>query len=344
MKQQVMTQPGTVEIRDVPTPYPEKGEVLIKILRIGVCGSDIHVNHGKHPYTSYPVTQGHEVSGVIETVGEGITNFQIGDLVTIQPQVVCGKCYSCTHGNYHICDELKVMGFQTTGMASEFFCCDAERVLKLPEGISADEGAMVEPVAVACHALSRSIGVKGKNVLVMGAGPIGNLVGQVAKSIGASKVMITDLSDFRLSLAKKVGIDFTINPSKNNLTSAIQDAFGLDKADIILECVGVQQTMDSAIMNARKGTDIIVVGVFGDKASVDLGFVQDRELRLIGTAMYQTADYLKAIELINTGSVQLKPLMTNHFAFSEYEKAYTYLDEKKDKAMKVFIDINKINN
>ena len=340
MKQQVMTEPGKIIFKDVPVAQPEAGEVLIKILRIGVCGSDIHVNHGKHPYTSYPVTQGHEVSGVIDKLGEGVFQFKAGDLVTIQPQVVCGKCYSCTHGGYHICDELKVMGFQTTGMASEYFCCDADRVLKLPEGMTADQGAMVEPVAVACHALSRSADVKDKNILVMGAGPIGNLVGQTAKGLGASRVMITDLSDFRLSLAKEVGIDLTVNPSKTDLATAIAQSFGSDKADLILECVGVQATMEAAVANARKGTDIIVVGVFGDKVSVDLGLVQDRELRLIGTAMYQTADYLKAIELIEAGKIKLDPLMTDHFAFEHYEKAYTYLDEKKDRAMKVFIDLD----
>ncbi len=341
MKQQVMTEPGKIIFQDVPLAEPKADEVLIKILRIGVCGSDIHVNHGKHPYTSYPVTQGHEVSGTIEKCGTDVDYLNVGDLVTIQPQVVCGTCYPCTHGGYHICDNLKVMGFQTTGMASEYFCTDAQRVLKLPEEMTPDEGAMVEPLAVACHALSRSIGLKGKNVIVMGAGPIGNLVGQAAKGLGAKAVLITDLSDFRLEMARKVGLDYMVNPLNDDLSEAILKSFGTDKADLILECVGVQLTMEAAIINARKGTDIIVVGVFGDRPLVDLGLVQDHEVRLIGTAMYQTKDYLQAIELIQKGAIQLKPLMTDHFAFEDYEKAYTYLDEKKDRAMKVFIDLDR---
>ncbi len=336
-----MTEPGKIIFQDVPLAEPKADEVLIKILRIGVCGSDIHVNHGKHPYTSYPVTQGHEVSGTIEKCGTDVDSLNVGDLVTIQPQVVCGTCYPCTHGGYHICDNLKVMGFQTTGMASEYFCTDAQRVLKLPEEMTPDEGAMVEPLAVACHALSRSIGLKGKNVIVMGAGPIGNLVGQAAKGLGAKAVLITDLSDFRLEMARKVGLDYMVNPLNDDLSEAILKSFGTDKADLILECVGVQLTMEAAIINARKGTDIIVVGVFGDRPLVDLGLVQDHEVRLIGTAMYQTKDYLQAIELIQKGAIQLKPLMTDHFAFEDYEKAYTYLDEKKDRAMKVFIDLDR---
>ena len=339
MKQQVMTSPGKIEFRDIPIPELAPNDVLVKMKRIGVCGSDIHVYHGKHPYTDYPVTQGHEVSGKIEKVGSNVKNLEVGDKVTIQPQVVCDQCYPCTHGKYHICDDLKVMGFQTTGAASEFFKVESERVIKLPDEMTYEQGAMIEPCAVAVHAVSRGGDISGFNVLVLGAGPIGNLVGQTAKALGAKAVMITDLSDFRLDIAKKVGIDFTINPTKQDLTEEIENAFGSSKADLIIECVGSNDTIDAAINNARKGTDIIVVGVFGEKASVDLGFVQDRELRLIGTLMYQSDDYHKAIELVNLGKIKLGPLITVHFPFEEYSKAYKYIDDKKDKVMKVFIDV-----
>ena len=155
MLQAIMTSPGKIAFNEVPVPELKQGQVLIKVMSIGICGSDIHVYHGKHPYTSYPVVQGHELSGMISEVGPGVKNFEAGDKVTIQPQVVCGKCYPCLHGSYHICDSLKVMGFQTTGTASEYFAVDSEKVLKLPAGLSFDEGAMVEPLAVAAHALGR---------------------------------------------------------------------------------------------------------------------------------------------------------------------------------------------
>ena len=339
MQQAVMTSPGKIVFNDIQVPEIKASEVLIKIMKIGVCGSDIHVYHGKHPYTSYPVVQGHEVSGEIAKIGDSVSNFKIGDKVTIQPQIVCGKCYACTHGGYHICDELKVMGFQTTGTASEFFAVEAKKVLRLPEHMSFDEGAMVEPMAVAVHALSRGGDVKGKKVLVLGAGPIGNLIAQTAKGLGAAAVMITDLSDYRLSIANQCGIDFCLNIKEQDVGKAIIENFGPDKADLILECVGINPTMSQAINNARKGTDIIVVGVFGDKATVDLGLVQDRELRLIGTLMYQEKDYLKAIELIEQGKIQLKPLITNYFAFKDYLKAYEFIEEKKDQVMKVIINI-----
>jgi len=334
-----MTAPGEIEFRDVPVPKVKKGQVLVKIRRIGICGSDIHVYHGKHPYTSYPVVQGHEVSGEIVKLNNGGSNFKEGDKITIQPQVVCGECYSCKHGQNHICDNLKVMGFQTTGMASEYFAVDAEKVLKLPENINYDHGALVEPLAVAVHALKRGGDIKGRNVLVLGAGPIGNLVAQAANGIGAQSVMITEISDYRLNIARECGINYCLNSKIQDIGEELINTFGKDKADLILECVGINTTTEQAIANARKGTDIIVVGVFAEKATVDLGLVQDRELRLIGTLMYQEEDYRKAIELIEESKVKLDPIITEHFPFEDYLEAYKYIEEKKDKIMKVMIKL-----
>jgi L-iditol 2-dehydrogenase len=199
---------------------------------------------------------------------------------------------------------------------------------------------MVEPAAVAVHAVRRLGSVEGKRILVLGAGPIGNLVAQTAKGLGASKVMITDVSDFRLSVAARCGIERCVNSQKENLSDVILDFFGPDKADGILECVGMEVTMDQAIRNARKGTDIIVVGVFGEKGKVDLGLVQDRELRLIGTLMYQKTDYLGALALMAEGKITLETLITRHFPASEYPAAYEYIERERDRSMKIMIDFD----
>lgn len=342
MQQAIMTEPGKIEFRDISVPEVKENQVLVEMVRIGICGSDIQVYYGKHPYTSYPVVQGHEVSGIIKKIGLGVLKFKVGDKVTIQPQVVCGKCYPCTHGRYNICDNLKVMGFQTTGMASEYFAVDAEKVIKLPDNINYDQGAMIEPLAVAVHALNRAEGgVKGKKILVLGAGPIGNLVAQTAKGMEAKSVMITDLSDYRIDIARECGIDYCVNSNTQDLKTVLKEKFGTrEKADLILECVGINATIDQVIEVARKGTDIIVVGVFGDKPTIDLGLIQDRELRLIGTLMYQENDWKKAIKLIKTEKINLEPLISVHFNFKDYLKAYQYIEEKKDKVMKVIIDIH----
>ena len=236
-----MTNPGEIIFREVPVPEVKENQVLVKIMNIGVCGSDIHVYHGKHPFTKYPVTQGHEVSGEITELGKNVTEFHVGQKVTIEPQVYCGHCYPCRHGKYNLCEELKVMGFQTTGTASEYFAVDASKVTPIPEDMSYEEGAMIEPLAVAVHGVKQIGDVAGMNIAVLGAGPIGNLVAQAAKGMGAAKVMITDISDLRLAKAKECGIDVCVNTKNKDFGAAMLEAFGPDKEEQHLSLLYLQE-------------------------------------------------------------------------------------------------------
>lgn len=339
MLQQVMTAPGVIEFRETPRPIAAEGQVLVRIMRIGICGSDIHVYHGKHPFTRYPVTQGHEVSGRIEAVGSGVEGLSVGQKVTIEPQVCCGHCYPCTHGKYNLCEELKVMGFQTTGTASEYFAVDAAKVTPLPETMSYDEGAMIEPLAVTVHAAKRFPELKGARVAILGCGPIGVLLMQSCKALGAASVLVTDVSDYRLSVARSVGADYAVNTGETDMEQALRDAFGSDKADVIYDCAGSDITMGQAIRCARKGSTIVLVAVFSKMASVDLAVLNDHELELNTSMMYRHEDYVDAIRLVSEGKVQLRPLMSRHFAFRDYLEAYQYIDENREMTMKVIIDV-----
>ncbi len=341
MLQQVMTEPGRIEFREVSVPEPGAGQVLIKIMEIGVCGSDIHVYHGEHPFTSYPVTQGHEVSGIIERLGEGVNGLSVGQKVTIQPQVVCGECWPCRNGKYNLCESLKVMGFQTTGTASEFFAVDAEKVTPLPEEMSLEEGAMIEPLAVAVHAVRRAGDVRGKDICVLGAGPIGILVAQAAKGLGAGRVMVTDVSALRIEKAKECGADIVVNTKERDFGEAFLEFFGPDKADVIYDCAGNDITMGQAIKYARKGSTIILVAVFAKMANIDLAVLNDHELDLNTSMMYRSEDYEKAIELAAGGKVRLLPLLSKRFPFKEYLEAYKYIDENRESTMKVLIDVQR---
>src|SRR5699024_7107457 len=334
MLQAIMTKPGKIEYRDVPVPDVRENQVKLKIKTIGVCGSDIHVYHGEHPYTGYPVVQGHEVAAEITDVGQNVTKFKVGDRVTVQPQVVCGECYQCVHGIYNDCDNLKVMGFQTTGMASEYFVVDANKLLNLPDSMSWDQGALIEPLAVAVHAVRRVENIEGKKALVLGGGPIGNLVAQTAKAMGASSVLISELSDYRLEVAKKCGIN-TIDTNKEDMFEKILENFGSDKADYIFECVGINTTTNQAIEYARKGSTIVAVGVFANIAQINMGYVQDHELTVKGSAMYREEDYVKAIDLVNKGLVDLDVLITHRVEFQNFIEAYELINQQKDKVMKV---------
>ena len=340
MKQQVMTEPHKISFREVDIPQTGPDQVLVKIKKIGICGSDIHVYHGTHPFTPYPVTQGHEVSGQIVEVGEYVKDLKTGQKVTIEPQVFCGRCYPCLHGKYNLCEKLKVMGFQTTGTASEYFAVDASKVTPLPDEMTYGEGAMIEPLAVTVHAAKRFPEVKGAKAVVLGCGPIGILLVQSLKALGAAEVLATDISDTRLDIAKSVGADHVVNTKDADFGKALVEAFGPDKADVIYECAGTDITMDQAIQNARKGSTIILVAVFGKLATVDLAVLNDHELDLNTTMMYRHEDYVDAIRLVNEGKIQLKPLQSAHFSFEEYLEAYQYIDENREKTMKVLIDVD----
>ena len=339
MIQQVMTAPHEIIFRDIPLPEINDDQLLVKVMRIGVCGSDIHVWHGMHPFTSYPVTQGHEVSCQVVKLGKNVQGFHVGQKVTVQPQVTCGKCYPCRHGKYNLCEELKVMGFQTTGLASEYFAAPADMTTPLPDEMSYDEGAMIEPLAVAVHAVRKAGDVAGKKIAVIGAGPIGNLVAQVAKGLGAESVMITGHGGKRAETAKECAIDFVVDTREKDFGEALVECFGPDKADVIYDCAGNDRSMGDAIKYARKGSTIILVAVFDKMANVDLAVLNDHELDLNTTMMYRNEDYITAIELVAEGKVFLKPLISNHFAFKDYAQAYKYIDENRKEVMKVIIDV-----
>lgn len=339
MLQQVMTAPGEIVFLEVPVPEIEDDQVLVKVEKIGICGSDVHVWHGKHPFTKYPVTQGHEVSGLVQKIGKSVTGLVRGQKVTVEPQLVCGKCHPCRHGKYNLCEELRVMGFQAPGLAAHFAAVKAANITPLPEHTSLEDGAMIEPLAVAVHAVKKAGEVKGRDIVVIGAGPIGNLVAQTAKGLGARRVMITDISDFRLKIARDCGIDVCVNTGMESFNDAMLQVFGPDKADFIFDCAGNNTTMGQAIKSARKGSVIILVAVFAEPATIDLALVNDHELDIKSTMMYRHEDYLEAIRLVLEKRIKLRPLVTKHFAFTQYKEAYQFIEEYPEETMKVIINV-----
>lgn len=354
MRQAVMTSPGVIELRDVAEPAPGPGEVLLRIKRIGVCGSDVHVWHGKHPFTTYPVVQGHEFSAVVEAVGEGVKGIVPGAKATATPQLVCGECRPCKRGDYHICDSLKVQGFQAPGCAQELFKTDAEKVVALPESFTFEQGALVEPASVAAHATGRAaryglsqtaeVGsspeqlLKGRNVVVVGAGPIGNLMGQAARVRGAG-VLVTDMSDYRLEVARQCGLVGVSNARQEALSDAAARVFGEDGFDLAFECAGAEDAFAQLVEAIEKGGTIMSVGLFQQKPRVHMSMVCEHELCLLGTLMYQKTDYEQAVRWIHEGLIRTGPLDSRHFPFERYAEAYRFIEEQGEKSVKVFVDL-----
>lgn len=340
MKQAIMIKPGQIEYVDAPHPGVLKSnEVLLKIKRIGVCGSDIHVFHGEHPATPYPVVQGHEYSAVVEEVGSDVTKVKPGMKATARPQLVCGECGPCKRGQYNACQQLKVQGFQAPGVAQEYFIVPEERLIALPESLSFEQGAMIEPAAVGAHSTSRTTGIKGKNVVVSGAGTIGNLVAQFAKARGAKKVLIADISNFRLEKAKECGIDEVLNVKETPFAEGVQKCFGDEGFQIGMEAAGVQDSLDALMTHVEKGGDIVILGVYAKNPTVNMFHLGEHELNVFGSMMYRHEDYEAAVEMIASGKINIEPLITKHFPFEKYLNAYEYIEEQGDKSMKVFIDL-----
>ena len=224
MKQAVLTSPETITFSEIDKPVIKPNEILMKVKNIGICGSDIHAYYGKHPFMSFPIRLGHEMAGEVVEVGSEVKGINVGDLVTAMPQEFCHECEPCKSGRYNICDTLEVIGCQTPGAACEYFNVDSALIKKIPDGMSARIAATIEPAAVGVHAVRRSGSVKGMNVVVMGAGTIGNVTAQAAMAEGAKSVLITDFSDYRLELAGKCGIPHTANTGKVSMQDAIKEA------------------------------------------------------------------------------------------------------------------------
>lgn len=340
MLQAVSKGAATIDYQDVPVPEINENQLLLQIMRVGICGSDMQILHGKHTYMTFPVVQGHEISARVAKVGAAVKGFSVGDKATVEPLVTCGKCRPCREGSYNVCEDLKVLGVHQDGMAQEYYAIDADMVLKLGPNMSYDRGALAEPTSVASAAIRRAGNIEGKNVAVLGAGVIGNLVAQVAKHSGARKVMIGDVQDTRLERAKRCGIDYPINMANVDLMTATTEHFGHDRADVILDCAGAKSTIEQAITAARANTNVVVVANFKEAVPLEIPKLQRREINLIGVMVYRRPDFERAVELLDSGKINSEELITHHFPLNQFDKAYTFIDEHQSDVIKVLLTVN----
>ena len=344
MRQVVLTAPEKLEFREVADLTPadlKENEILLNVKRIGICGSEIHSYHGEHPATFYPVVQGHEYSAKVVAVGSGVTKVKAGDNAVARPQLVCGECAPCRRGQYNVCEKLRVQAFQADGAAQDYFIVPEDRIVKMPEGMSLDYGAMIEPAAVGAHSTLRAGDLRGKNVVVSGAGAIGNLVAQFALSRGAKRVLITDISDLRLEVARKCGIADTLNVTKTPLKEGVKEIFGDEGFQVGFEVAGVESSIRSLMECIEKGSTIVIVAVFAKDPALSMFYLGEHELSLVGTMMYRHEDYEYAVKAVSEGSIKLEPLISNRFSFEEFDDAYKFIDENRATSMKVIIDLER---
>ncbi len=338
MKQAYMPRPGEILYRDVEKPSPYPGSVVIKVARIGICGSDLHVFHGKHPLVRFPLVQGHEFSGYIDAVGGGVSGLSPGDLVTVQPAVGCGVCPRCVEGVFAQCDDLRFIGGSLEGGGSEFFLADARYVVRMPKAVSADAAAMVEPLAVAVHAARKAWPLTGKDVLVLGGGPIGNLTAQVTRLFEPGRIVVLEKDPFRADVLRKLGFDAPASAGALN-AAAVRERFDGRPPDLVFECVGSETTTNLGVAAVKRGGHMVVMGVYGSPPKVEMILVQDKELIINGSLMYTWDDYRDAVTLIDEHRVNMGILQTHHVPFAKWLDGYRLLIDNSVGVLKVLVDV-----
>jgi len=303
---------GTVRLERAPRPEPGAGEVLVRPVLVGICGSDTHAAAGEHPFIDLPYAPGHEAVGVVEAAGPGVTSPRPGDRVVLEPGLACGRCRRCAEGRYNICARLAVFGCQTDGAMGELFTIAADRLHVLPAEVGDLAAALVEPLATPVHAVRRAGVGEGSRVVVLGAGPIGLLVVAAARAADAAEITVTDPMPAKLDRARRLGADLALPPER-----AGEIAGGVD---VVFDCVALESTVRQGIELLEKGGTFVVVGVPAGPVPVPLHLVQDREITVLGSLMYVREDFEAALRLV--ARVPVDELVSEVFPLDRAAEAF----------------------
>ncbi len=325
MKAAFYTGSKKFEIREVAAVAPGPGEVAVKVAYCGVCGTDLHIFHGKmDARVKPPQIIGHEMSGTVESVGSGVAGWKPGDKVAVRPLDWCGECPACKAGNSHVCMKLGFMGIDSVGAFQNVWNVKARTLYRVPEGLSLKRAALIEPLAVACHDVRTAQVAKGEYAVVLGGGPIGLLIAMVAKASGA-RVLISEINPFRLDFAKKAGFD-VINPLEKDVVAEVDAATDGAGADAVFEVTASEPGAKLMTELAKARGRIVAVGIYSKPPQVDLFKLFWRELRLFGARLYEPEDFENGLALAASGKLPLDPLITGVFALDEIQKGFESLE------------------
>jgi 2-desacetyl-2-hydroxyethyl bacteriochlorophyllide A dehydrogenase len=315
---------------------PGSDEVQIRIAYCGICGTDLHLFHGRMDHRmQLPQVFGHEVSGTVAVVGSGVTGFAAGDHVTVRPLAPCNECPACLAGNSHVCQRLKFIGIDRPGGMQALWTVPAYTLHRLPPQLPLKTAALVEPLAVACHDVRRGRVASGEFVVVQGGGPIGILIALVARHAGA-RVLISEVNPYRLKLVRELGFD-AINPVDNDIVAYVNDQTRTAGADVIFEVSGSAAGAASMTKLAKVRGRIVIVAVFGIAVQVDLFQFFWRELELAGARVYQPQDFDEAIAIITAGALPLERLITEVCPMDKVQSAVERL-ESGGEVMKILVE------
>ena len=341
MKSLLLEEYGKLAVAEVPKPEPGEHEVLVRVAACGICGSDVHGYDGSSGRRIPPLVMGHEAAGVVVGLGPGVTEYRVGDRVTFDSTVYCGECAFCRRGEVNLCDRRQVIGvscgeYRRNGAFAEFIVVPERILYRLPSKMSFPEAAMLEATSVALHAVKVSGVQKGATTLVVGAGMIGLLTMQALRAAGVARVMIADIDETRLTLGELLGADEALRGTGEQVADAVLKRTAGVGADAVFDAVGRAKTVAESIDSVRKGGTVTLIGNIAPEVPIPLQKVVSRQIRLQGTAA-SAGEYPQAIELISTGRIQVRPLITAVAPLEEGPQWFERLHAQEPNLMKVVL-------
>ena len=316
---------------------PASGEVQLKISHCGICGTDLHIYHGAmDARVQMPLVMGHEMSATVHKSGDDVTDYSPGDKVVVMPLAPCGDCPACAAGHSHICHNLGFLGIDTPGAFQSYWTVPAYTLHRMPEHLSLQHGALIEPLAVACHDVRLADVKAGDQVVVLGGGPIGLLVALVARQAGA-EVLVSEINSYRVGLANQLGLD-AINPTEQDLVALVMQRTRGAGADIVFEVSGSQAGASVMTELLRTRGLAVVVAIFAQQPKIDLFRFFWRELRLQGVRVYESQDFSAAIDLAAQGTLPLDELITDVRPLGALQSGFEDM-EQGGQVMKILLEL-----
>ena len=324
MKATYFLGPQTLETRQVSLREPNANEVVIQVAAAGICGTDVHIYHGGKGASevSPPVVLGHEYAGIVRQVGKNVTTLKPGDKVTVDPNTYCGKCRACRNGKKQFCEQMRGFGVNYDGGFQEYSIVPENQALRLNEDVDLEEGAMSEPLACCLHGIDIAAIRPGDHVVVIGGGPIGQIMAQLARLAGAATVTLSEPVAMRRELALELGTDFVLDPMAGDLPLQLKAAIGLLGADVVIECVGRTSAVEQAFQLTARGGSVLLFSVPSPEATVALPLfdVFRKELRVQGS-LVNPCTHQRAVDLLNSHRLQVKPLITHRYGLEQVQDA-----------------------
>lgn len=310
-------------------------DVLVKVKRVGICGSDLHIYHGTNPLASLPRVIGHEVTGEVKEIGPDVKHLKIGDRVVVEPISYCGTCYACRKGRPNVCKKLSVFGVHEEGGMREYVVLPEKQLHTVSADLPWEEAVMAEPYTIGAQAVWRGQVEQGDTVLIQGAGPIGICTLKMAKLQGAS-VMVTDLNEARLAFAKENGADFIVNVQKEDVIRRVHEWTGNEGANVVIDAVCLPSTFALSIDAVSPAGHVVVLGFDENASAISQLPITKKEVTITGSRL-QTYQFPRVVELLNEGRLTHNGLVTHTFSVDDVQKAFQFIKQHPGQVRKAVI-------